>query len=155
MSSPHGSLLTTVGVHRQAGKWMWAAIAVAAVAGTTLWWVLSVSGHRAGLSYLGGLLLAVVAFEFGVLNIKVIDRIAPNLTLAAAMFSYALTALAFGLVLAASSPRVVDATAISTGLFAGLAIWLAGLITRSWVRQERADGAVNIVLHDDLPTNSS
>ena len=119
----------------QVGAVRWIALSVVALVGGVLFAALSGHGPRAALSYLGGLCAAVVAFEFGVLNIRVVDRYAPQLTLAAAVFSYVVTALAFALLLAASSPRVVDASGIALGLGAGLTVWLASLLFASRVRK--------------------
>ena len=139
---------------RAPGRWMWPVLLIAAAGGTVLWATLSDSGQRAGWSWLGGFVLAVGAFEFGLFNIRLVDRYVPSMTMAVAMFSYLITAIALGLILAASSPRVVDGTAISTGLFAGLSIWLAGLIDRAWFRQETHDHPVNIALPNDYPIDS-
>lgn len=96
----------------------------------------SAQGLRAGASYLAGLSVAIAAFEFGAFNIKTVDRVAPQFTLAAAMFSFLLTALVFALILAASSPRVVDGTGIAIGLGVGLTVWLGALVLASRVRLE-------------------
>ena len=56
------------------------------------------------------------------------------LLLAVALLSYVTTTVAMGLVLAASSPRVVDGTGVAVGLFAGLGIWVGTEIARSRVR---------------------
>lgn len=127
--------------HAGMNRWVWIALAAATITGAVLWGTQSSSGSRAGWSYLGGVALAVGAFEFGVFNIRLADRYVPAMTLAVAMLSYATTAIALALVLAASSPRVVDGPAISTGLFVGLGIWIAGLIARSWVGHEGPRGA--------------
>jgi hypothetical protein len=137
-----------------ANRWMWLAIVVATVVGAVLWATLSTHPQNAMWSYLGGMALAVGAFELGVFNIRMADRYMPSLTLAVAVFSYATTAIALALVLAASSPHVVDGPGISTGLFAGVFIWTAGLIARTWVRPERSDTPVNITLRDEFPTNT-
>ena len=135
-------------------RWIWIALGLATVLGAALWATLADDGTRAMWSYLGGVALAVGAFEFGVFNIRMADRYLPGMTLAAAMFSYTTTAVALGLVLAASSPRVVDGPAICVGLFVGLAFWVAALISRSWVRPETHEEPVNIALQDEFPTNT-
>lgn len=114
-------------------RWVW--LAAAAVIGACTLALLSPGAGRAVLSYLAGLTAAVAAFEFGAFNIRVVDRYAPNLTLAAAMFSYVLTALAFALILAASSPGVVDPAGVAVGLGAGLCVWLSALLLASRVRK--------------------
>jgi hypothetical protein len=58
------------------------------------------------------------------------------MTLLVAMLSYLTTAVALALVLAASSPRVVDGLAVAVGLFVGLVIWLGGELAASRVVQE-------------------
>jgi hypothetical protein len=112
----------------------WLLLGLAMVVGGTVFAVASAAGLRAGLSYLGGLVLVVGAFEFGAFNIRFTGRYLPSLTLVVALFSYATTAIALALVLAASSPRVVDGPGIAVGLFVGLAIWIATEIVGSRVR---------------------
>lgn len=130
----------------------WLVLALAAVVGVAVLLVVSDHPQRASLSYLGGLALAVGSLEFGALNIRLADLVAPGLTLAAAVFSYLSTVVLLGLVLAASSPRVVDPKAIGIGLLTALAIWLGGLIAASWVPTERPDPPVSIPVHDESPT---
>lgn len=116
---------------------LWRQILAVALTGAIAFAALSANGPRAALSFLGGVGLALAAFEFGVFNIRLTDRHAPRLTMAVALLSYVTTAIAFGLVLAASSPRVVDAVAVSTGLVVGLVAWLGGLLVTSRARAER------------------
>jgi Ca2+/Na+ antiporter len=127
----------------------WLAVAVGAIVGTLLYNFLGVRPERAILSYLGGLLLGVGAFEFGAYNIRVVDRVMPRMTLVAAMFSFLITGVAFALLLAASSPRVVDGAAIAIGLVVGLTIWLTSTLISSWVRHESSEEPVNIALQDE------
>jgi hypothetical protein len=108
----------------------WLLLAAAAVIGALAFVVLSDAGARAALSYLGGLALVIASFEFGAFNIRFAGRVMPGMTLLVAMLSYATTAVALGLVLAASSPRVVHGVALSVGLFVGLALWLGTEIGR-------------------------
>ncbi|MCW2492124.1 MAG: hypothetical protein QOH56_324 [Pseudonocardiales bacterium] len=112
----------------------WILLGVAAAAGGTGFAMASAPGARAGLSFVGGLALVVGAFEFGAFNIRFTGRYLPHLTLLVAMLSYATTAIALALVLAASSPRVVDGPAIASGLLVGLIIWIATEIARTRVR---------------------
>jgi hypothetical protein len=114
----------------------WLVLAAAAVLGLLGFAVLSPAGLRAGLSFVGGLALVAVSFEFGAFNIRFAGRHAPGLTLLVAMMSYLTTAVALALVLVASSPRVVDGPAVAVGLFSGLAIWLGGELAASRVVQE-------------------
>ncbi|MDQ1730721.1 MAG: hypothetical protein QOK10_880 [Pseudonocardiales bacterium] len=114
----------------------WLALALAALGGTVGFSVGSDAGLRAGLSFLGGLALVVAAFEFGSFNIRFAGRYLPNLTLVVAMLSYATTAIALGLVLAASSPRVVHGWGIASGLMVGLLIWIGTEIAQARVRSE-------------------
>ena len=119
------------------GKGMrWLVLAAAAAVGLLGFGIASAAGLRAGLSFVGGLALAAGSFEFGAFNIRFVGRHAPGLTLAVALLSYLTTAVALGLVLAASSPRVVDGPAIATGLFSGLVIWLGGELAASRAVQE-------------------
>jgi len=94
------------------------------------------SGPYRAASFVGGLLLVALAFEFGKLNIRLAARLAPNLALPAAMLSYFSTAVLLALVLASSSPRVVDGSSVAIGLMIGLVIWIAGEIAAAWVVQE-------------------
>ncbi len=128
------------------------ALLAGAAVGTLAFFLVSTHGERAGFSYLGGYALVVGAFEFGQFNIRLTDRHAPELTLAVAMFSYLTTAIALALVLAASSPRVVDGPGIASGLGVGLVLWLGGLFARSRVRSERLTAGVNITLHNETYT---
>jgi uncharacterized RDD family membrane protein YckC len=114
----------------------WLALAVAAALGLLGFGLLSTVGLRAGLSFVGGLALAVASFEFGAFNIRFAGRHLPAMTLLVAMLSYLTTAITLGLVLAASSPRVVDGPAIAAGLFTGLVIWLGSELAASRAVQE-------------------
>jgi hypothetical protein len=122
-------------------KARWGLTALAALAGAVAFSMLASVGLRASLSYLGGLALVLAAFEFGAFNIRFAGRYLPSMTLLIAMLSYATTAIALGLVLAASSPRVVDGTAVAIGLFAGLMIWigteLVSAVSRPEARSKR------------------
>ena len=111
----------------------WSGFVALAVVGTVAFATLTAVGLRAGLSFGGGLALVVAAFEFGAFNIRFAGRYMPNLTLVVALLSYATTAIAFALVLAASSPRVVYPWGIATGLFAGLVLWIGTELVRSRV----------------------
>ncbi|HEX8080113.1 MAG TPA: hypothetical protein VF557_07885 [Jatrophihabitans sp.] len=115
----------------------WLTLAAAAALGLLAFSVLSGAGARAGLSFVGGLALAVASFEFGAFNIRFVGRHLPAMTLPVAMLSYLTTAIALGLVLAASSPRVVDGPAIAVGLFTGLVIWLGTELAASRAVRER------------------
>ncbi|MEP6853029.1 MAG: hypothetical protein ABJA87_10290 [bacterium] len=129
-------------------------LALTAVIGGSAFAIGSDHPGRAGGSFLAGLLLVVAAFEFGRFNITMADRYVPGLALAAAMFSYVMTAVGLGIVLAMSSPRVVDATAIASGLASGLVVWLGHLIRATWLRPENTPHPVNISLHDGSPTDT-
>ena len=113
---------------------LWLALAAAAAGGAVVFAWLSDHGARAALSYLGGLALVLAAFEFGVFNIRLADRHVPQLTMAIALLTYATTTVGLGLVLAASSPRVVDGIGVAAGLLVGLVVWLGSLLTTSRVR---------------------
>jgi hypothetical protein len=114
----------------------WLAMTLAAVLGLLGFSLASAAGLRAGLSFLGGLALVTASFEFGAFNIRFVGRHLPGMTLLVAMLSYLTTAVTLALVLAASSPRVVDGLAVAVGLLVGLAIWLAGELAASWVVQD-------------------
>jgi hypothetical protein len=114
----------------------WWALAAAAVLGLLGFSLASANGTRAGLSFVGGLALVIACFEFGAFNIRFVGRHLPGMTLLVAMLSYLTTAVALALVLAASSPRVIDGQAIAAGLFTGLTIWLSGELAASWVVRE-------------------
>lgn len=103
-------------------------LVVAAVVGTVGFTVLSGSGLRSGLSFLGGLVLAGGVFAVGQFNLRLANQISPGLTLAVAMFSYLITVVGLGLVLAASRPTVVDPLAIAVGLVVGVVGWIGRLI---------------------------
>lgn len=133
-------LLTDVGPFLPTGQTdarRWIVVLAVALLGCVAFAIASPDGLRAGASYLAGLCVAIAAFEFGAFNIKMVDRVAPQFTLAAAMFSYLLTAVGFALILAASSPRVVDGTGVAVGLGVGLTVWLGALVLASRVRLEQ------------------
>jgi hypothetical protein len=117
-------------------KARWLLIVAAAVIGSIAFGLLSSAGLRVGLSYLGGLVLVVGMFEFGAYNIGFATRFLPNLTLVVALLTYAMTVIALGVILAVSSPRVVDGTAVAVGLFVGLTIWIGTEIARTRVRSD-------------------
>lgn len=126
----------------------WTMLAIAAIAGTISYWLASETGARAGLSFLGGLGMVVLAFEFGAFNIRLAGRLSPHLTMMVALLSYATTAIALALVLAASSPRVVVGAAVAVGLFTGLAVWIATELVASRVRDEDAQQPVSMAPQD-------
>lgn len=108
---------------------------VAAVVGTVAFTVLSGSGLRAGLSFLGGVVLAGGVFAVGQFNLRLANQISPGLTLAVAMFSYVLTVVGLGIVLEASRPTVIDPVAIGVGLVVGVVGWVGRLIDVLRVRR--------------------
>jgi hypothetical protein len=109
---------------------------VAAVVGTVAFTVLGASGLRSGSSFLGGFALAGGVFAVGQFNLRLANQISPGLTLAVAMFSYLITVVGLGIVLAASRPTVIDPVAIAVGLMVGVLGWLARLIDLLRVRPE-------------------
>jgi len=113
---------------------------VVPLAGAVAFGVSSDAALRASISFLGGVLLAYAAFGFGAFNIKLADRLAPRLTMVIALFSYALTAVALGLILAAASPRVVHSTAIAVGLLVGLVLWVGFELATAITRPEARSG---------------
>jgi hypothetical protein len=120
--------------HPLAGRLL--ATLVAAVVGMALAGLVATDGTRAALSYLGGLALAAAAFEFGRLNIRLVSRMAPSMSLAMALLSYGLTVVVLGLVLAAAGPAAADGRAIAAGLVIGVLTWLTGQVAEAWVVQE-------------------
>jgi hypothetical protein len=112
-------------------------LVAAAVVGTASFTVLSAHGLRAGLSFLAGLVLAGGIFAVGQFNLRMANQISPGITLAVAMFSYLITVVGLGLLLAASRPNVVEPWAIATGLVVGVVGWVGRLIDVSRVRPER------------------
>jgi asparagine N-glycosylation enzyme membrane subunit Stt3 len=116
----------------------WGLLALAAIAGTIGFSIVSSAGLRVGLSFLGGLALVVGCFEFGGYNIRFTARYLPHLTMAIALLTYGMTVAVLALVLAVSSPRVVDGPAVAIGLFVGLTVWIGTEILRTRVRSERA-----------------
>jgi hypothetical protein len=114
----------------------WLLLTVGALFGALLFGAFAHHTGRAAGSYLGGLALAVVLFEVSAFNIRYADRYLPNLTLVAAMFSYVMSALALAVILAVSSPRVVDGPAIAVGLVVGVLVWVGTEVARSRVRSD-------------------
>jgi hypothetical protein len=110
---------------------------VAAVVGTIGFTVLSGAGLRAGLSFLGGLVLAGGVFAVGQFNLRLANQISPGLTLAVAMFSYLITVVGLGIVLEASRPTVIDPVAVAVGLVVGVVGWVGRLVDVLRVRPER------------------
>ena len=89
-------------------------------------------------------MLAGGVFAIGQFNLRLANQISPGLTLAVAMFSYLVTVLALGLVLAASRPTVVDPVAIAVGLVVGVVGWVGRLIDLLRVRPKPPPRPVNI-----------
>lgn len=112
----------------------WLCLALAAVVGTVAFGVLSATGSRAALSYLGGVVFTTVILEVSTFNVRYTDRFLPKLTLPVAVLSYFLTATALAVALAASSPRVVDGAGVAVGLVAVVVIWVGTEIARLRVR---------------------
>ena len=119
------------------GRVMGLLLIAAAIVGSAAFAVLSSAGTRAALCYLAGMALAGGMFAVGQFNLRLANQISPSLTMAVAMFSYLITVAALSLVLAASSPTVVDPRAIATGLVVGVIGWIGRLIDVSRVRPER------------------
>jgi hypothetical protein len=82
-------------------------------------------GTRAALSFLGGLVTALLAVGLGVVLVEVAGRISPALAMVAAVSNYALTVLLFLVLLSAVSPSVVVIAAYATGLAAAVVPYLA------------------------------
>ena len=97
-----------VRIKRRLGLVRLSCFLIALVVGGAAFTLAAADPARSGLSYVGGLVLVALAFEFGKFNIRLVANLFPNLTLAMALFSYLITVVALGLVLAASDPRVVD-----------------------------------------------
>jgi hypothetical protein len=112
----------------------WLLFAIATVVGTVLFWVLSSLHARAGLSFLGGVVVAVVIFETSTFNVRYTDRFFPRLTLPVAVLTYGMTAIALAVILAAASPRVVVGSAVACGLASAVLIWIGTEIARLRVR---------------------
>lgn len=115
-------------------RFRWIALPVAAVLGWAVFAAFSQAAARAGFSYLGGMLVTTVILEASTFNIRYTDRYLPRLTLPVAVLSYAITAIALAVVLAASSPRVVDGPGAAGGLVAAVLIWVGTEVARLRVR---------------------
>lgn len=124
-------------IQRRAVRVRWLLLALAALAGALVFGVLSDHPAKAVGSFLGGEVIAVVLFEVSAFNIRYTERYLPNLTLVAAMFSYVMSAIALAVILAASSPRVVDGPGIAIGLVTGVIVWVATEVARVRVRSEQ------------------
>ncbi|MCW2541064.1 MAG: hypothetical protein JWN95_2789 [Frankiales bacterium] len=136
----------------------WAVLLAAIVIGSVCYALFADEGARAGLSYAGGLLLVAGAFEFGAFNIRLAGRVAPQLTLSAAVFSYLVTVVGLALVLIASSPRVVVGWAVAVGIFVAMTIWLGGELWASRVPRvatEQPQVPVNIRRQDESVSRST
>lgn len=129
---------------RRAVRVRWLLVLLALVLGWPACTALMHAGHRAGWSYVLGLIVTVGAFEFGAYNVRFTARWYPGLTMAAAVGSYALTVIALGLVYALSSPRVVDGLAVGIGIFCAVLLWLGTEIERTRVRSEHPDQPVRV-----------
>lgn len=112
-------------------------LVAAAVVGTAGFTLFSGTGLRSGLSFLGGLVLAGGVFAVGQFNLRLANAISPGLTLAVAVFSYLITVIGLGVVLAASRTAEVDPVAIAVGLVIGAVGWVGRLIDVLRVRPER------------------
>jgi hypothetical protein len=132
----------------------WGLFVLALAVGVAVCLLVGPAPHRLAGSYVGGLVLASGALEFGRLNIRLAAKYAPGMTMAVALFSYLLTAVALALVLAGSSPRVVSGTGVAIGLFAGMTIWLGALLHSSWVRDDNPVKPVNIRAQDETFSKS-
>lgn len=122
----------------------WCLVLLALILGWSLCTAMMHAGHRAGWSFVLGLLVTVGAFEFGAYNVRFTARWYPGLTLAAAVGSYAMTVIALGLVYALSSPRVVDGLAVGIGIFAAVVLWIGTEIERTRVRSEHPQPPVRV-----------
>lgn len=112
----------------------WLCLVLAAMVGTVAFGVLSATGSRAALSYLGGVVFTTLLLEISTFNVRYTDRFLPKLTLPVAVLSYFLTATALAVALAASSPRVVNGAGVAAGLVAVVVIWVGTEIARLRVR---------------------
>ncbi len=116
----------------------WVLLLATAVAGAALFDVLAHHGARAATSYVAGVALAVLLFEGSAATIRTTERYLPNLTLGAAMFSYVASAVLLAVLLATSSPRVIDGPGIAIGLVVGVVVWVSTEVARTRVRSDRA-----------------
>ena len=112
----------------------WTLITTAAGIGWVAFTAASDVAARAGWSYVAGLALVILAFEFGAYNVRFATRYLPHLALPIAMMSYTVTIVALGVFYAVSSPRVIDALAAGIGIFVGVGIWIGTEIARTRVR---------------------
>lgn len=115
-------------------RWRWTALPVALLVGFAAFAGLSGVGLRAALSFLGGMVLTTVILEISTFNVRYTDRFLPKLTLPVAVFSYAMTAIALAVALAASSPRVVYGPGAAIGLVTTVVIWVGTEVDRLRVR---------------------
>jgi hypothetical protein len=130
----------------------WILLGASAAIGVPIALAFAQNPERAWPSYLVGLILATAAMELGTFNVRLAGRLAPNLSMAIAMLSYATTAIVLVLVLAASTPRVVSGLAAAAGLAAGAIIWAATQVMASWVRNEDCVRAQEDMRLEDAPT---
>ena len=114
----------------------WGLLAVAAVVGAVLSAVLADDAVKAVISYLAGMAIALLLFELSAFNIRFTAQNMPKYTMAAALFSYTMSAIALAVLLAVSSPTVVSGVAIASGLICAAVIWVATEVARVRVRSE-------------------
>jgi hypothetical protein len=110
--------------HRIAVPVRWSLFVAFAIIGAVACALLADDPGRAVASYLAGMAVAALLFEISAFNIRYATRYLPRLTMAAALFSYAISAIALAVLLAASSPRVVNGGAIAAGLVCAVVIWV-------------------------------
>lgn len=110
----------------------WAALAVVGVLGALMYGVLSARAGRAGLSFLGGVLVAGAAFTAGIAAIRWAGRVSPVLMMLVGMLTYLTIVVALAAVLASADPDVVDAPAFALGLVSAVAVWIVEQSRASW-----------------------
>jgi hypothetical protein len=76
-------------------------------------------------SYASGVVIAGIAFTWGIAAVRAADRAAPALAMIVAVVTYALIAGLLAVLLAAA-PDIVDSAALATGLVVAAISWVFG-----------------------------
>jgi hypothetical protein len=95
------------------------------------------SSPRAGLSYMGGVIAAGLAFTAGIAAVRWADRFAPATTMMVALLTYATIALLFAALFARYNPDVLDGSAFALGLVVAVIAWIALQLRMAWTRKGR------------------
>jgi hypothetical protein len=93
--------------------------------GAVAWLVFADEAVRSSVSYLGGLAFAGLLFTCSIAAVRWAGQSTPEMTTVVAVMTYAMTVVILAALFATLSPRVVNTSALASGLVAAVVVWVA------------------------------